>query len=111
MSHAETHWELRKNNMVLGTLVAYTWDFPWIDCDFQPTPAGEEYRALFTDQLQPLVEQAGEDDEDAWETAYHQLESMAVVFVPVSETARDLMFDLFERAGDKVWFDAIFADK
>ncbi|WP_462322684.1 hypothetical protein [Halochromatium sp.] len=58
-----TRWELRQDDTVLGILTSYSWDFPWLDCDFEPTQAGREHRALFSDELQALLdERRGDED-------------------------------------------------
>jgi hypothetical protein len=112
MSDQPTHWEIRHGETVLGTLTAYTWDFPWMDGDFQPAPGADDYRSLFTEELQPLVEDAEHtEDWTAWEAAYRKIEALGLRFVPVDAAARRLKDDLFEIAGDKLWFDAIFADE
>jgi hypothetical protein len=51
-------WELRKGEAVLGRLVEYERDFPWINCCFEPTPAFEPYRALFDAEPDILADES-----------------------------------------------------
>jgi hypothetical protein len=106
-----TRWELRQGDTLLGILTAYSWDFPWVDCDFAPTQAGRDHGALFSEELQSLLDVRHDEDWQTWEAAYHTIEAQGVVFVPADDAARDLLADLVERAGDNVWFDAIFRER
>jgi hypothetical protein len=55
------YWELRKGDVLLGTLVAYDLDFPWFYCHFTPTEAFAPHRAGFDEDLRWL--EVGEADE------------------------------------------------
>jgi hypothetical protein len=46
-------WELRKraDNTLVGRLTACEPDFPFILCEFESTPAFEEYKPLFDEEL------------------------------------------------------------
>ncbi len=44
----EPRFELRKGDELLGVLESYDSDFPWLYCDFEPTPTFAQYEPLFT---------------------------------------------------------------
>lgn len=101
MSSEQTRWELRRGAEVLGRLVAYAWDYPWLDCDFEPTPAFAEYRTVFDDDLSLLS--APDSDPDAWEAAYDKIAGLGLVFVPVDARAEQLRADLLDAEDDRPW--------
>lgn len=100
MSDEPTHWELRKGRVILGTLVAYGWDFPWLDCEFDATEAFDDYRELFVGELRLLDAADREVPDSAWENAYRKIVESGIAFVPVTDRAYDLRDDLIDAEGD-----------
>jgi hypothetical protein len=100
MSDDQTHWELRKGEVVLGLLTAYGWKYPWLDCDFAATDAFGTYRDLFAGELR-LLDIAEDEIEDwEWENAYRKIITSGIAFVPVTDPAYDLRDDLIAAEGD-----------
>jgi len=50
----EAKFELREGDELLGILESYDSDFPWIYCDFEPTPTFAKYEPLFRAYLRCL---------------------------------------------------------
>jgi hypothetical protein len=95
-----THWELRKGDEVLGTLVSYSWDFPWLDCDFEPTEAFDHYRDLFVGEFRLLKAPESQIEDSEWEDAYDRIVASGIAFVPVTSMAQALRVDLIRSMGD-----------
>ncbi len=104
-----THWELRRGDEVLGRLVAHGWTYPWMRCEFEPTPLFGDYRDLFAgdfDLLEPGTDSP--DYWDEWEAAFNRIVRAGIAFVPADEAARQLRADLVAREGDRAaWLEPI----
>lgn len=105
MTH-ETHWELRKDDHLLGRVIAREWDFPWLSCDFEPAPAFDEYRALFTEEY-PLLSSDTDTNWDTWEAAFDKIAALNIRFMPVDAAAQQLRAELIDAEDDRPWIRAI----
>jgi hypothetical protein len=107
---SQSRWELRKGDVLLGTLVSYEWDFPWINCNFTPTDAFAAYRPLF-DEAQRLFDATIDKSDDAWDTwdtFYEQVvEGMRLAPMGDSERIKEFLLHI---EGDAAWFRPIFED-
>jgi hypothetical protein len=99
MSDDISRWELRKGGEVLGRLVAYGRDFPWLDCDFEPTGAFDGYRDLFVGDLRLLKLPDSQIDDAEWEDMYDKILAAGIAFVPVDPAAQRLRDDLIRAEG------------
>ncbi len=100
MSDKQTRWELRKGSAVLGTLIAYGWKYPWLDCEFDATEAFNDYRDLFVGELR-LLDVGERDIEDwEWESAYNKIIASGIAFVPINDLAFELRDALIDAEGD-----------
>jgi hypothetical protein len=100
MSDEHTRWELRKGGAVLGTLTAYGWQYPWLDCDFDATDAFDDYRDLFVGEFRLLDASEREVADWEWENAYRKIIASGIAFVPVNDPAFDLRDHLIDAEGD-----------
>src|SRR5258708_37755222 len=75
-------WELRKGDILLGTLRLKNHDNFWLECDFVPMSAFESYRLLFEEEERLLEAALGEDgtndidDINNWELAYSKISEL-----------------------------------
>jgi hypothetical protein len=97
------YWELRKGDVLLGTLVAYDLDFPWFYCHFTPTEAFAPHRAGFDEDLRWL--EVGEADE-AYYDHYEKITADMKLIRTNSDSHHVKQF-LLHIDGDKAWFRAI----
>lgn len=108
MSEDSTQWELRHENVLLGRLTSYAWDFPWLDCEFEPTAAFEQYRDLFEDEFRLLnPEMESDEHREAWEAAFNKIEAARIWFAPVDDAAHDLRAHLLDLGKRRPWICAI----
>ncbi len=111
MSDDISRWELRKDGEVLGRLVAYRWDFPWLDCDFEPTEAFDHYREMFIGEFRMFKAPDSQIEDSEWEEAYDRIVAEGIAFVPVSPTAQALRAELIRSMGDMSdWLRPILGD-
>jgi len=64
-------WRLRRGNELVADLIVTGGDFPWLNAAVQATPAFEELRPLFAEELR-LLDQLNQNTE-AWEAAYARI--------------------------------------
>ena len=106
MSEASEVWELHKGEIKLGLLKAYGWyDFPWIGCQFEPTPEFEQDRYLF-DEAAKLIKQGWSERLDEIDTEINSLFRL----VPVGNTRSVKEFTLYID-GEHTRLRAIFEAK
>ena len=73
--------ELRRGDVLLGTLHACGSDQPWLVCRFEATAAFEEVRPLFDEELR-IMDSMSDLDVDAWERAYGRIDNLGLRLVP-----------------------------
>jgi hypothetical protein len=79
-------------------------DWPWYSCNFQPTPAFEEYRPLFDQELKLLE---GEGATQEWDMAYEKIENLHLTLsYPSQAKATDIF--LLHIDGETARFKAVF---
>ncbi len=91
MSNEQDIWEtgeLRQDNTLIGTLVEYEQDMFWFSCYFEPTPAFEPYRTLFSEG-QDLI---ATDQFDDW---YAKVNGLGLQLVRQSDGKRASEFILY----------------
>jgi hypothetical protein len=64
-------WCLRRGDELLAELLVTGGDFPWLSASVRATPAFEDVRPLFAEELR-LLDRLDEDAE-AWEAAYDRV--------------------------------------
>jgi hypothetical protein len=77
------YFELRRAEVLLGTLQVVDVDQPWVICTFAPTNAFDEFRPLFDHELE-LIEGSDNLDAETWEEAYSHIDELGLQLVPVS---------------------------
>ena len=94
-----TEYQLKRGNDLLGRLSAYTSDFPWVNCKFEPTASFTELRPLFDEELRLL------DSEDivAWEESYEKIRALNLRLVAMNggDEIGELLLHI---DGDEAWF-------
>ena len=88
-----------RGEQLLGVLLLKTPDFPWLFCDFTPTPAFEDVRSYFDDELKLLEA----DAMDAWERAYKRVNSLGLRLIDV-ENEKDVGEFILHIRGNEAWF-------
>jgi hypothetical protein len=101
-----TVWELYKDKVLLGTFRACKLDWPWLFCQFEPTPAFEPYRVLF--ETESALLNRGADPE--WEKAYERIAQQCFALVPV-DLQRGVQEFLLHIEGDQGWFRVLWDDE
>jgi hypothetical protein len=97
-------WLLQHNDLILGDLFPYDWDFPWVYCKFTPTPAFAPYRALF-DEEALLSDEADSDDKwQAWEQLYNEIDALGLQLIPQTADDKRVFNFLLHIDGGEAWF-------
>lgn len=101
--HPTPVWQLKRGDVLLGTLTLYEQDMFWFFCDFVALPEFEDYRSIFTEGLK-LIDAVGSEEWEAWEIALQTFSLIEVtsVFHPITEF-------MLHIEGDKAWFRPMFA--
>lgn len=103
-----THWELRRGDVLLGRLTSYAWDFPWLDCDFEPTADFEQYRSMFEDEFRLLNPGMDSDEHlEEWNAAFSKIEATGIWFAPVDDAAHALRTHLLDVEKRRPWIRTI----
>jgi len=71
--------QLKRGEILLGTLQVRNLDMPWVICAFEATEAFDDVRSLFDEELKMV----DKDDMDDWEKAYQRIEELGLVLVDV----------------------------
>ncbi len=95
---------LRRGYERLGTLEVVNIDQPWFMCKFEATPAFEQFRPLFDEELR-LLEQDRQDDNDweEWEAAYSRIEELGLC-IGALDGGNDITDFLVHIEGEEAWF-------
>jgi hypothetical protein len=67
-------YQLKQNDILIGTLHSVNADLPWINCKFEPTEAFQFMKHLFDAEVRIL--NAEPFDLDEWEAAYGTIEEL-----------------------------------
>jgi hypothetical protein len=97
-------FHLMRGDTLLGVLHVSELDFPWLMCRFEPTPAFEEIRPLFEQELKlSNSEDWQEEDSQAWEDIYQRIMDLGIRLDDVngSETIGEFLLHV---EGDHAWF-------
>ena len=95
---------LKREDELLGTLRSYSTDFPWVNCKFEPLPAFENLRPLFSEELRLLDAGLGDGDQvEKWEAAYNRITSAGLRLFDVEKEDYIDEF-LLHIDGDEAWF-------
>ena len=101
MSEQTPILELYRGDILLAVLSnIQLYDWPWYRCNFQPTPAFEQYKPLFDRELELL-------EDKAWELAYEKIEELRLSLVDPSEGKTTDLF-LLHIEGQTASFRAAF---
>ena len=91
--------ELKRGEMVLGTLRPYDMDDPWLLCKFEPTAAFAEIAPLFLQEL-AVIQDA---DNTKWINAYSEIEQLGLRLVPV-DNGEEISEFLLHIDDNEAWF-------
>ncbi|MBO0822801.1 MAG: hypothetical protein J2P27_02955 [Actinobacteria bacterium] len=73
-------WRLRRGDELVAELVVTGGDFPWLNATVRATPAFDELRPLFVEELS-LLDRLDQDVE-AWEAAYDRVRREVILERP-----------------------------
>jgi hypothetical protein len=73
-------WHLRRGDQLVAELVVTGGDFPWLSATVRATPAFDELRPLFAEELR-LLDRLDQDVE-AWEAAYDRIRQEVILERP-----------------------------
>ena len=65
-------FQLKQEDILLGTLCSYDLDFPWLLCKFESAEAFKQIKSLF-DEERKLLES---DDMEKWEVPYSKIDDL-----------------------------------
>lgn len=89
-------WQLRRGDELVGEITVEVPDFPWLSGTFTPTPAFEEVKPLFDEELALL-----EAEEPAWERAYRRINDSLSLIAPGGQTVAEFLLHV---QGTSAWF-------
>ena len=99
MSDQKPDWELRKGNVLIGTLYCRKVDQPWFICDFVPTTEYEKYRPAFEDWgnivNNPRPEQYKTDLDEFYETTIGSL-GLSIIPINAAQDINDFLLHIYE---------------
>jgi hypothetical protein len=96
-------WELRKGDILLGTLTLNDVDMFWLYCSFIPTPAFEPFKPFFTQEYR-LLDTEGVTD--AWVSVYAQITSLRLSLT-IKGTFDLENIVLLHIVDDEAWFRSL----
>lgn len=109
MSESDHILELYRGTILLAILSRIEgWDFPWYQCDFQPMPEFEQYRALFDEELRLLESDSGTDEH--WLLAYEKIEALELTLIDPDQGKAAEVF-LLHVEGQRARFKVVFNNK
>jgi hypothetical protein len=98
-------WELRKQDVLIGTLHNRTHDQPWFICDFVPTPEYEKYHSLFEDWANivnnPRPEQYKVELDEFYEMTIGKL-GLNLIPINAARPINEFMIHIYN--GKEAWF-------
>ena len=92
-------WRLRRGDELVAELVVTGGDFPWLNATVRATPAFDELRPLFAEELR-LLDQLDHDVE-AWEAAYDRVRQAVILERPDGFAVPEFL--LHVDGGDAWW--------
>lgn len=97
-------WELRKENILIGTLNFRTADQPWFICDFEPTIEFEQFRSAF-DAWAKIVNnpEPAEATTDPLIYFEEHIESLGLSIVPIDDATECTNYLLHVYDGKEAW--------
>ena len=90
---------MRQGDTLLGTLRSYDFDFPWINCKFEPTEAFQAVKSLFDEEIRLLHN----NDMENWETVYIKIYELNLKLINVNNSNVIDEF-LLHIENDEAWF-------
>lgn len=90
--------ELRHGEFLVGTLRETDYDFPWINCTFEPTPAFEEFRSIFVRRLRSVESEEFDVADEMYDVIENRLQ-----LIDLEDADRIGKF-LLHIEGDAAWF-------
>jgi hypothetical protein len=94
-------WKLMRKDSLLGVLWEETQDQPFFGYRFEPTPAFDDVKPLFDEELALLNE--NRLSEEDWGVAYEKIDALGLTLVSLD--GNKLLDDfLLHIEGDRAWF-------
>lgn len=92
-------WRLRRGNELVAELAVTGGDFPWLNATVRATPAFDELRPLFVDELR-LLDRLDQDVE-AWEAAYDRVRREVILERPDGFAVPEFLLHV---DGEEAWW-------
>jgi len=90
---------LKRGEELLGVLRSKATDFPWVDCEFEPTAAFATVQPLFEEELTLL----DADRMNAWQIAYDRINALGLQLIDAKDE-KDIGEFLLHIRGNEAWF-------
>lgn len=90
---------LKRGEELLGVLLSKATDFPWVNCEFEPTASFKEVQPLFDEELNLL----DADLMDAWQNAYDRINALGLQLIDTKDE-KDIGEFLLHIRGNEAWF-------
>jgi hypothetical protein len=94
-------YQLKQNDVLIGTLRSVDTDFPWINCKFEPTEAFQSIKFLFDAEVKVL--NVNPSDLDEWEAAYRAIETLNLE-LQCQDDGKEIEGFLLHIQSDDAWF-------
>lgn len=94
----QKNYKLMRDDTLLGVLTPYEYDFPWVYCHFQDSPAFATLQPLFDAERQA----AEADNLEEWDKAYEPIAALNLHLLGDDGTHIDEM--LLHIADGEAWF-------
>ena len=92
-------WQLLRGDQVVGGLVVYGGDFPWVNALLLPKEGFEEIRSLFEEEMRSL--DAYDEDIEGSENAYRRVWAAVSLAAPDGHLVREFILHI---DGIKAWW-------
>jgi hypothetical protein len=92
---------LMKDSVILGNLVPFDTDYPWVYCHFTPTPEFLQYKDLF-DREWEILDQEKSSDDNEWIQAYDQVSHLSLKLI--DDDGKELGAFLIHIYNDEAWY-------
>jgi len=90
---------LKRGEELLGVLRSKDTDFPWVNCEFEPSASFAKVQPLFEEELTLL----DADMMDEWQIAYDRISDLGLQLMDTKDE-KDIGEFLLHIRGNEAWF-------
>jgi hypothetical protein len=102
-------WQLLRGDQVVGELVVYGGDFPWLNARLHPMEGFEQIRSVFEEELRSL--DAYDENIERWEDAYRRVRAAVTLAAPDGQIVREFVLHIDGTEAWWRWTDEPFEDE